>query len=395
MHTVQKSFKRALNSPLTRSGPPTYLTQHVLTPSQDEFLLYVESAGTLLYDIKRSDSVMGVVITFSTFFRSITSASVTGSLAGLFTKLAEELSDDLPFWQSSSWIDVCDDFYKNIHRVKDCALGKKLIKVLNHVIAHTFYFKMGISVDDKIFSQLEKNYIQPTVWNVLTFADAIVGLLLFLAKAGRQAILTGSADAFFVDSETVSNWLLKANHLRKDAEFLGNPAAIGLDTITYLTDVADAIEDGKRLCKSFWESQKILVNNVIVELEMVQKRYQSAMAAASFRFCPIGLFIWGDSGVGKSFIVKGLFYHYASVRDIKKEKAVLYSRNPDDKYYSGFKSSMLGILYDDVAKHKASKVMGIDQSLADIIGAVNNIPLITNQAEAFDKGKIPMPRLLQ
>lgn len=390
MHTVQRSFKRKLNAPLLRSGPSSYATQHVLTPSQDEFLLYVESAGTLLYDIKRSDSVMGMVITFSTFFRSITSASVTGSLAGLFTKLAEELSDDLPFWQSSSWIDVCDDFHKNIHRVKDCALGKKLIKVLNHVIAHTFYFKMGISVDDKIFSQLEKNYIQPTVWNVLTFADAIVGLLLFLSKAGRQAVLTGSADAFFVDSETVSNWLLKANRLRKDAEFLGNPSAIGLDTITYLTDVADAIEDGKRLCKSFWESQKILVNNVIVELEMVQKRYQSAMAAASFRFCPIGLFIWGDSGVGKSFIVKGLFYHYASVRDIKKEKAVLYSRNPDDKYYSGFKSSMLGILYDDVAKHVASKVMGIDQSLADIIGAVNNIPLITNQAEAFDKGKIPM-----
>lgn len=390
MHTVQRFTRSILNSPLTHSGPPSHNSKHVLTPSQDEFLLYIESAGTLLYDIKRSNSVIGVVITFSTFFRSVTSASVTGSLAGLFTKLAEELSDDLPFWQSSNWIDVCDDFYKNIHRVKDCALGKKLIKVINHVVAHTFYFKLGINVDDKIFSQLEKNFIQPTVWNVLTFADAIVGLLLFLAKAGRQALLTGSADAFFVDSETVSNWLLKANRLRKDAEFLGNPSAIGLDTPMYLSEISEAIADGKKLCKTFFESQKILVNNVIIELEMVQKRYQSTMAAASFRFCPFGLFLFGDSGVGKSFLIKGMFYHYASVRNISKERAILYSRNPDDKYYSGFKSNMLGVLYDDVAKHVSSKVMGIDQSLTDIIGVANNIPLITNQAEAPDKGKIPL-----
>lgn len=390
MHTIQRTFKRALNAPLTSRGPSSYATQHVLSQQQDEFLLYVESAGSLLFDLKRSTSIVGVVVTFGTFFRSITGASVSGSLAGIFTKLAEELSDDLPFWQSSSWIDVCDDFHKNIHRVRDSVLGQKIIRVLNNVVAHTFYHKLGINVDAKLFAQIEKGYIQATVWNVATFADAIIGLLLFLAKAGRQAMLTGSIEAFFVDSTTVSDWLLRANRLRKDAEFLGNPTAVGLDAPVYLGEVADAIDDGKRLCKAVWESQKIIVNSIIVELEMVQKRFQSTMAAASFRFCPFGLFLFGDSGVGKSFLIKGMFYHYASVRNITKEKAILYSRNPDDKYYSGFKSNMLGVLYDDVAKHVSSKVMGIDQSLTDIIGVVNNIPLITNQADAPDKGKIPL-----
>lgn len=391
LHTL---LVTGLNKPLTFAGPASYKTQALLTETQEEALLYLEAAATLLYDMKRSSGKQAILVSFGTFFRSITGRSVTGTLVNVFAKLAEELSEKVPFWQSAEgnstdWIEICEQFHQNLHRVQDSALGKKMIKVFNHVIAHTFYHKMGVEIDSGIYYQIEKKYIRPNVWNVLTFADAIVGLLLFLAKAGRQAMLTGSVDAFFVDSVFVSDWLLRANRLRKDSEFLGNPAAVGLDTPTYLGEIESAIEDGKRLGKAFGETQKMLINGVIVELEMIQKRHMSSMCAASFRFCPVGINLFGDSGVGKSFIAKGLFNHYASVRRVKKESAVLYPRNPDDKFYSGFKSSMLGCIYDDVGKHKSSKVMGIDQSLTDLIGAINNIPLITSQAEAADKGKVP------
>lgn len=379
-----------LERPMLSSGRSSYATAPLITPQQDEFILYVECAATLLYDMKRSNSATDIVVSCSTFFRSLTGSSVTGTVASIFTKLAEELSDKTPFWQDSSWIDTCDDFHKNLHRVRGSTLGRKLISVFNHVIAHTFYHKMGIEVDGKLYSHIEKGYIHLTVWTCLTFADAIVGLLIFLAKAGRQALLTGSVEPFFVDSAFISDWLLRANRLRKDAEFLGNPQAIGLDTPTYLGEIADAIEDGHKLAKMFGDTQRMLINGVVIELEMVQKRHQSSLAASSFRFCPVGINLYGDSGVGKSFIAKGLFNHYASVRGVDPKRATLYPRNPDDKYYSGFKSSHLGIIFDDVAKHKANKVLGIDQSLADIISVGNNIPLITNQAEVHDKGKIPL-----
>lgn len=394
MVSLHQLLVDGLNKPLTYAGPRSYESQPLLNEQQEEALLYLEAAGTLLYDMKRSSDAKAILVSFSTFFRSITGRSVVGTLMNVFTKLAEELSGQVSFWQASDlssmhWIDVCDEFHHNLHRVQDSTLGQKLVKVLNHVVAHTFYHKMGVEIDGKIFHEIEKNHIRPNIWNVLTFADAIVGLLLFLAKAGRQAMLTGSADPFFVDSVFVSDWLLRANRLRKDSEFLGNPSAVGLDTPSYLGEIESAIEDGKRLRVAFGETQKMLINGVIVELEMIQKRHTSSMCAASFRFCPVGINLYGGSGVGKSFIAKGLFNHYASVRGLQKGRAVLYPRNPEDKYYSGFKSSMLGCIYDDVAKHKSSKVLGIDMSLSDLIGAINNIPLITNQAEACDKGKIP------
>ena len=372
------------------SREPTYDTKAFVTPQQDEILLYCESALTLTYDLRRSTNVADVTVSFCSFFRSVTQTSVTGTLANIFVKLAEELSDELPFFQSTSWIDVLDDLHKNMHRVVGSTLGKKLLTVFNHVIAHTFYHKLGIQIDPKMYRKMEKGYMMVGIWDVATFADGLAGLLIFLMKAGRQAFLTGSVEPFFVDSVTVSDWIMTASRLRKDAEFLGNPTAVGINVPVYLKQISDAIDTGKKLAKVFGDTQRTLINSIILELELVQKRHLTTLCAASFRFCPIGVFVYGDSGVGKSFITKGLFYHYASVRGVEKEQATLYPRNPEETFMSGYKSDNLGILIDDVGKHKANKVMGIDNSLSEFIGIANNTPYITNQAELSDKGKIPM-----
>jgi hypothetical protein len=361
-----------------------------LTSFQDELLCFLEASFTLLYDMRRSQGALDISVSFASFFRSVTGRSATGSMATLLTDLSSKLGAYASPAQSSSWIDVLDDLHKNVHRVKDSTVGRKIISVLNHVVAHTFYYKMGLEIDSALYHKIEKSYIRLNLWNVASFADALTGLLLFLAKAGRQALLTGSAEPFYVDSTTISDWLLKANRLRKDAEFLGNPQAIGLDTPMYLRDVEDAIEEGHLFKRAFGDLQKTTINSVILELELVLKRHKSSLAASSFRFCPFGVNLYGDSGVGKSFLAKGLFNHYCSVRGIPKEKAILYPRGPDDPFYSQFKSSMPGIIFDDVAKHKSSKVMGIDQSLSDIISVCNNIPMLTNQAELADKGKVPL-----
>lgn len=387
MLTLQLLLDTGLNTSwFSRQHPDQFL----LTQMQDEILVVLESSATLIFDLRRSQSKFAIGVSFATFFRAVTGRSATGSVLVLFQELASRLSEFATTAQSSSWIDVLDDLHKNVHRVKDSTLGRKLISVLNHVVAHTFYHKMGLEVDSGLFHKIEKGYIRPNLWNVGSFVDALVGLLLFLAKAGRQALLTGSSEPFYVDSTTISDWLMLASRLRKDSEFLSNPQAIGLDTPMYLADIESAIATGNSLRKSFGESQKTIINSAILELEMILKRHTSSLSAASFRFCPYGVFLFGDSGVGKSFLAKGLFNHYCSVRNIPKEKAILYPRGPDDPFYSQFKSSMPGIIFDDVAKHKSAKVMGIDLSLSDIISVCNNIPMLTNQAELSDKGKVPL-----
>lgn len=361
------------------------------TSKHDETLRMVEAACFFIYNMRNARSKTCVAISCSTLYSAITGRSVTGSVARSLVALSDELSSELPFWQTGKdWIDVCDDLYNNVHRVRDSALGNKIVKVFNHVLAHAVYHKMGIEIDHKTFKRFENEKMRPTVWECATFADATVGLLLFLAKAGRHAMATGDINAFFLDDGVVTKWMDDASVCRKHAEFISNPTAIGLTLAGYVAKLDECIETGEGILKMFKTgTQHVIVHSVLLELKMVKNRYLLSMRAASFRRAPIGVFIYGSAGIAKSFVAAGLFNHYCSVRGIEGENAVCWTRDDNDQFYSGYKSHFAGVLYDDAGKFRPSKVQGVDPSIKDIISAVNNVPFITNQAELCDKGKIP------
>jgi len=361
-------------------------------PRVETSMLYIEASFTLLYQYRNAKSKTCLVVAACSFFSTVTGKSATGSILRMIDQFADDMMSDMPFWQGSenTWLDTFDALYKNIDRAKKSVLGNKVIKVFNHIIAHAFYTKIGVEVDPKLFSQLEQKKIRPKVWDCLSFADAVVGLLLFLAKAGRQALATGSIESFFIDEVVVTRFLDEAAALRKDAEFISNPSAIGMTVPVYIAKLESCIDDGKKLSKVFkLGTQHTVIHSVILELELILKRHSSSMVAASFRRAPFGLFLYGNAGIAKSFIAAGLFNHYCSVRNIAKEQAVCWTRDDNDPFYSGYKSHFAGVLFDDAGKFRPNVVQGVDPSIKDIISAINNIPFITNQAELQDKGKIP------
>lgn len=357
----------------------------------DNAIRLAESCLAFMYSVRNARSKRCIFVASCTLYSSITQKSATVSMLRLLRQISEELSSDLPFWQSgTSWIDVCDSLHGNMHRVKNSSLGNRIVKVFNHVLAHAFYAKLGIEIDHKLFKRFEEKKMRPTVWECASFADSLVGLFLFLAKAGRQAMATGSIECFFVDEVVVARWLDKAGELRKDAEFISNPSSIGISLAVYIGKLDEAIETGEQLTKIFKTGmQHSVIYSVLLELKLVKKRHQASLLAASFRRAPIGIFLYGTAGVAKSFLAAGIFNHYCSVRGIAKEEAYCWTRDDNDPFYSGYKSHFAGVLYDDAAKFRSNKVQGVDPSIKDIISAINNIPFITNQAELADKGKVP------
>nr|ULG00033.1 MAG: hypothetical protein [Marnaviridae sp.] len=357
----------------------------------DYVALLVEACLAMYYQFKHATSRTQLLVSLCSFYHSVSGKSCTGSALRLIDTLADELSSDLPWFQAStSWIDVLDQLYGNAHRVVKSALGAKLAKVFNHVVAAALYAKMGIEFDLGVFGKIEKTHIRPTVWNVVSFVDAIVGLILFLLKAGRQAMLTGSVECFFIDDMVLTTWLDKASELRKDAEFMNNPSAVGMALPQYLSDVKECIATGKKMLPYFKSGREhTILHNVLLELECVLKRQEVLMMSATFRRAPIGIFLYGTAGVAKSFIATGLFNHYCSVRGITREAATMWTRTENDDYYSGYKSHFAGVLYDDASKYRPNVIQGIDPSIGDIITAINNIQFVTPQADLPDKGKIP------
>nr|WPR18032.1 MAG: capsid protein [Picornavirales sp.] len=386
------SFNLVATSSTMRHNPKySGSFQFLHDKNMDYATLIVEATLALYWQFRSSTSTASLFGAFCSYYHAVSGCSVTGSSLRLIHTLIIEIKSYLPWHQSgTSWIDVLDGLYKNTKRVVKSALGEKLVKVFNHIVALAMYKKAGIELDPVLFGELEKKRIRPTVWDVASFADAITGLVLFLCKAGRQAIATGSVECFFIDEGVLSEWVEKASRLRKDYEFTGNPAAVGMALPAYINSVKECITTGKELQKHFRKGREsTMLLNIILELETVLKRLELSLMASAFRRAPIGVFLYGGAGVAKSHIALGLFNHYCAIRGIDKECATMWTRTENEEYYSGYKSHYAGVLYDDASKYRVSKVQGIDPSIGDIISAINNIQFVTPQADLPDKGKIP------
>lgn len=357
----------------------------------DYVALLVEATLALYWQVRNSTNTGSLVASFTSFYHAVSGCSCTGSALRFIGALVEELKDELPWFQSGTgWIDVLDGLYTNTRKVVKSALGDKVARVFNHVVALALYKKADIELDPILFGDLEKKRIRPTIWDVASFADAVTGLILFLCKAGRQAILTGNIDCLFIDEGVLSDWIDRASRLKKDSEFTGNPSSVGMELPAYIEDVKDCVAVGNQLMPHFRKGREhTVLLNMVLELEVVLKRLQISLNACAFRRAPIGVFLYGTAGVAKSHIALGLFNHYCAVRGISKESATMWTRTENDDYYSGYKSHFAGVLYDDAAKYRANVVQGVDSSIGDIISAINNIQFVTPQADLPDKGKVP------
>lgn len=362
-----------------------------LMSSDSNLLLLVESVVVLLTNLRLAATKQQILAAVCGFYHSVTGHSVIGTSLRVLDAIVTDLRDYGIIAQSGfSWIDVCDQLHTNVKRVIKCKLGRKIIGLINHVVAMCLFKKMGIEFDHEFFGKIEKKHITPTIWNVVSFIDGVIGLIIYICKTGRQCILMRSIEPFFIDGQVACEWFEKASRLRKDAEFLGNPTAVNMELPLYLAEIKDCIKVGKQLCSAFkGKREHTMVFNILLELEMIEKRHQVSLLAASLRRAPVCLLIAGTAGVAKSFIAKGLFNHYCSIRKITGSSAHMWTKADTDKFYSGYQSHYAGVLLDDAAKYRPDVVQGVDPTIGDFISIANNVQFVTPQAEAQDKGKIP------
>ena len=245
----------------------------LLDRRQEEVSMFVEAACTLIYQLRSATCKTDIIVSLGACYRSLTGQSVLGKSLELVCTLSAFLEEGVTSLQGpSDWIDVCDGLYNNLHRVRGSVLGQKLIRVFNHLFAHIAYQKMGLEFDSELFHKIEEKKIRPTVWNALSFADAIVNLLLFLAKQARHALATGDIDCFFVDAGVATDFIMQVNKLRKDFEFLGNPDCVGIKIPLFLKEVEEAITTGEGMRRVLTDAnQKRFLDLALLELSTLQR----------------------------------------------------------------------------------------------------------------------------
>nr|ULF99964.1 MAG: hypothetical protein [Marnaviridae sp.] len=358
----------------------------------EPFVKLIEDICCLVFQLKNSKSIHEASVAVGCFIRSATGRANVYFYRDLCERFVNDFKSAFSLQSDGHWTNTLSDFYDNYSRCKNSELGNKMKTFFNHLIMHCVYHKLGIEVDSEIFDKLEKKKIRPTLINCLSFMDACASLLIFLLKQGRQAMLTGDIDHFFIDSDSLSIWTLKAKKLKMQSEFLNNPEAVGMDVHTYIYDLAQTIAESKNLTKYMKVStpEGKFFYGLQYDLTAIENRYLSVTAAQSMRKAPLGLIVYGDSGIGKSSVMSIIGDFDARRRGRNPSRAFWYTVTAETEYYENFRSNMHTIIIDDAAIHNPAKIQGVDPTIADVMRINNMIAWCAPQAAIEDKGKTPV-----
>lgn len=115
------------------------------------------------------------------------------------------------------------------------------------------------------------------------------------------------------------------------------------------------------------------------------------------RPCPYAVMLCGPPSVGKSMIKDIVLTQLHATDnnnnrfDVPYSPSNVYTYNPTDDFFSGFRTSHTSILLDDIAQKKPDliKTLGGDD-LMHLIRIINTVAFTPNQAELEKKGKTPM-----
>lgn len=358
----------------------------------DDVLKILEDVATFIYYLRSAFTVEDYAVAFATLVRSVTGRSVTYLNFKFMKYIINELAYDILGIKLQSGETHFELLWNNYKMLQTSPAAKMIMKLLSHSIMGVVLMKVGVEPDSERVRNLYEGKIKPTLTEYSSLLDCLGNIIVFTLKQGRQYMLTGDLNCFFINGDSVTEWIEKAKSLKANFEFLSNPDAVKINIFDYLKDLREAIDNGNSMCKTLKSSttEYKIVSNLNLELTTLEKRYICLNAALSMRMQPLGIVLYGKPGIGKSFITDKIAKMYAEIHELNPSPAYRFYHCSEDDYFTNFKSFMHTIVLDDVAQHTPDRVQGVDASLSTLIKIFNNQPFSPPQAAIDDKGKTPL-----
>jgi len=303
-----------------------------------------------------------------------------------------KMLDSMDFFFNQSMQDKLDDFkdlLENFDEVRNSKAMDAMKHIVNYAVAFSFFEKLGIPLKYTGFSMFEQEMLKKRVKKAgkIDFIHSMLTNLHYLTEKGYQYYVTGNKSAIFHSSKEYTKLYDKICETRTRSQILANCEVHGFTESQYRSDLDDIIEKLQSVIKFNDSLSKIERNKVrenFNEMSMLRFNLNTKRASREHRAAPFSILLYGDSGIGKSTLKDILFYHYASIFRLPKDKSFCYTRNPVAKYWDGFVSACWCIILDDIAFQHPN--LGEDASCMEFLQIINSIPFVPDQASLEMKG---------
>nr|UNY42101.1 MAG: polyprotein 1 [Picornavirales sp.] len=315
-------------------------------------------------------------------------------LANKFVKFYRMILDVVP--QNETPFTCLRSLLCKFEEVRNAPIFKKLYKFIMYVLCTSVLEKFGASKKfcEKLF---EKLHLDATVKRKfhfgIDFFHCMFDTIVYVCEIGYQCFMLGSLEPLFHSGTKYSEWFDKVYELKRKSLLTANCEAHGFTMFEFLHDIDDVIEKGESISKHavhVGDFEKNSIRALLNDIKMIKDTELTKKHAAQSRQAPFSVLLHGGSSVGKSSFTDVLFCMYAKVHNMPVGEEYIYTRNPNDEYWSTFRTSQWGIKLDDIGFLRPEKATTGDPSLLEMIQVVNNVPFTPAQADLADKGKTPV-----
>lgn len=430
MQNARRKVQRSLAQPQSRSTTEEIHDQWNFTvdffgkQKQFNLLLWFESVTCLMDQLAYARNGNEIVNAIGAFIRSLTGKAVSVSLVGHFIDLflngspgpdssssasdLERLFDEIEDAMSSSppsddeeedaepqGIEMADclssfrKLFSTVDAFKDSPLARKVTTMMYYLVCNGLLDSVGITMDFCQFSESARAYFREKFKPGFGMVYSILDGLSFVLERLYMAWKLGDASALWHTNDTYSRFADRVAGIRTKSLGLCNPKAFGIEYHEFVREVEQALAEGKTIVSFLGKQERGPMKNLLFELEKFRADIVVAQAASMGRRMPLGVNIFGDSGVLKSTVEELLGVHYGRVRSKPLGPEYRYTIVPTAEFMSGFTSKVWWMTIDDAAARRPGVCAELDPTIRDMLQLLNNVSWCPPQAELELKGKTP------
>lgn len=351
----------------------------------DDIMTFVQMATQNIEGWNRFQTIYQAVRVFLKCRYNESSAKIFFDRVAPYIKgLFDDLVPQADFFEASR------GFLNSYKNINESPIVVKLYKCCMFLLSMSVFDKFGVTFDKFGFTKLEEIAIKKKLYKKSDFIYVICDTLLFVLERGYQVYLTGDISCLFHSGGTYKNLYDDCRELQRQKEQLCNPEANGFTESDFRGRLDVVIEKLINIEKHSFRLDKTDIKVIRVTLNdmlMIRDDLNTKSAARSNRKAPLGLLIFGDSGIGKTSVTSMLCTYFAKHEKLPHTEEFRYTVNPAAKYWDGFVTSQHTVILDDVANEDPS--LGDPKSLNVIIQVMNNQAYCPDQASLEMKGTTP------
>lgn len=276
-------------------------------------------------------------------------------------------------------------------KMKETTMFKKLRKFLFYILTLGMLDGINVTYKSLKYTQWEEEALRRDHQPGIDMVTSIIDTICFICDRGVQFWTTKNPEVLLHSGSTYERWVMDANKLIRESQYLSNPAAHGIDRFSYLSNVKQTIEKGEAIVKfagGIPKAEKMYLMKVLNDLKMKEAEELTRKAAQAPRKDPMAILLHGSSSIAKTQLTQIMFKHYGKNFDLPTTPEYMYNRCPSDQYWSMFDSTQWCIIMDDIAFLKPNGE--VDPTLLEMLQVKNSVPYCPPQAALEDKGRTPL-----